>query len=214
MTGVRNLPAALDATVNPPVAETLPVFIFGFPGGRGDKPDNPAVTVGKGTIAGLRRDARKRLNDVHVNGEINPGNSGGPVVDAKGRLVGVAVATVVGKQIGFVIPTVQLNEMFKGSVFGTLVLQARRQGTRVNLDGEAWLFDRAGMVRDPLAIHEQIDDAQKLDLNPDEYIALARLTDPMLKVGSVVLHFAPAGRRQAGGYGPARERPGRAVPGR
>jgi S1-C subfamily serine protease len=134
VTGARNLPEAIDVNHEAAVAETLPVYIFGFPANKiPAKPGNPIITVGKGTIAGLRRDPNNELTDVHINGEINPGNSGGPVVDTKGRLVGIAVATVPGKQIGFVIPAGELNQMFKGRLSMGAVLQIR-QGTRI--DGE------------------------------------------------------------------------------
>jgi predicted Zn finger-like uncharacterized protein len=202
ITGVRNLPPALDTTQDSPVAETLPVYIFGFPGGRKGKPDNPVVTIGKGTIAGLRRDEKNQLNDVHINGDLNPGNSGGPVVDAQGRLVGVSVATVMGKQIGFAIPTTQLNEMFKGSVSHTMLLQARQQGNRVSINGELWLFDRNSKVRENTALNVQIDGGGG-SIDPNEFVALARLTDPMLKLNSVFLHYTPA----QGGSGPANPGP-------
>jgi hypothetical protein len=192
VTGVRNLPPPVEATAEAAVAETEPVFIYGFPGGRNGKAKNPAVTVGKGSVSGLRRDGNNRLNDIHVNGEVNPGNSGGPVVDAKGRLVGVAVATVPGKQIGFVVPAVQLNEMFRGGVLGAFVCQVRQRGTGATLTGELWLFDRAGKVRDRAPLNKQVDDVGKVDLAADEYLAFARLTDPMLKLTAVTLRHAPA----------------------
>jgi S1-C subfamily serine protease len=190
ITGVRNLPAALDATQEPPVSETMPVFILGFPGGRHGKTYNPAVTVSKGSIAGLRRDGKNRLNEVQISGELIPGNSGGPVVDARGRLIGVAVAASLDKPIGFAIPTAQLNEMFRGSIRGTIVCQARQLGNRVDLTGEIWLFDHNSKVRENRSLHEQFDGGGKVD--PNEFVALARLTDPMLKINAVNLHYALA----------------------
>ncbi len=195
ITGVRNLPAALDVTQEAPVAETLPVFIFGFPIGKAHvNPGNPTITIGKGSIAGLRRDDNNELIDVHINGEINPGNSGGPVVDAQGRLIGIAVATVPGKQIGFAVPTAELHQMLKGSVFGALVCQVKQQGVRVDLSGEIWRLDRKSKVRSRDAIHVQLpDDRDKLDIAPNEYLAFARLTDPMHKINGATLHYVLAG---------------------
>ncbi len=191
VTGARNLPAALDAGLNPPVAETQPVFVFGYPRKKDDpESERPVVSMVKGSISGLRRDDNGDLVDVHINGELNPGNSGGPAVDADGRLVGVAVAAVPGKQIGFIVPTASLHRMFKGSVLGAVVCQVRQQGTRISLKGELWRLNRAGGVRDRDPLQIQFDQRGKLDIGADEYLALARLTDPMRKINTAALHYA------------------------
>ena len=190
ITGARNLPAPLDATTDPPVSETLPVYIFGFPGGRKGKPENPLITIVKGTVAGLRFDEKNQLNDVHINGDLNPGNSGGPVVDDTGRLIGVLVAGVRGKQIGFAIPTRQLNEMFQGSLSHAMVLQARQLGAQVNINGEIWFFDHSARIRDSKSLVLQVPANGPVDAS--EFIVMSRLIDPMLKLNGVSLLYAPA----------------------
>jgi S1-C subfamily serine protease len=191
VTGGRNLPAALDAGLNPPVAETQPIFVFGYPRKKDDtETERPAVSMVKGSISGLRRDDNGDLVDVHINGELNPGNSGGPAVDAEGRLVGVAVAAVPGKQIGFIVPTASLHKMFKGSVLGAVVCQVRQQGTRISLRGELWRLNRAGGIRDRDPLQVQFDQRGRLDIGADEYLALVRLTDPMRKINAAALHYA------------------------
>ena len=56
-------------------------------------------------MSSLRNDSDGELSVVQIDGNLNPGNSGGPIVDTKGRLVGVAVATIRdGQGIGLVIP--------------------------------------------------------------------------------------------------------------
>ena len=192
ITGVRNLPAAINSTEGPTVSETLPVYTLGFPGGRGNKAVNPLVTISKGTIAGLRRDEKNRLSDVHINGEVNPGNSGGPIIDAQGRLIGIAVATAPGKQISVAIPTIQLNEMLKGNVMGAVVCRISQISNFINLNGESWMFDHSGNVRDHSVANVQIEEKEKLDIAPDEFIVNARMADPMLKLKSVTLLYAPA----------------------
>jgi S1-C subfamily serine protease len=208
VTGARNLPPTVDTALDPPVAETQPVYVFGFPGG------SRTVVVGRGTISGLRRDATGDLTDVHLNGVVNPGNSGGPVVDAAGRLVGVAVASVRDKQIGFAVPTAELHKMFRGGVLGAVVLQVRQAGRRVDLTGELWRVGRRGQVRGRDTVQVQIPDADPVGVPADEYVALARLTDPLHKLAGVTMHYAPAPkalpRAGADGWGPL---PGaRAVP--
>lgn len=51
VTAARNVPAPLDVTHEAPVHETMPVFIYGFPGG------DRTITVTEGKISQLRQDA-------------------------------------------------------------------------------------------------------------------------------------------------------------
>src|SRR5205823_13549508 len=89
----KDLPKPINLTAKPELVETLPVYIFGFPFGEAlsTSRGHPAVTVGKGSISSVREDDRGEQKIVQIDGDLNPGNSGGPVVDAKGRLIGVAV---------------------------------------------------------------------------------------------------------------------------
>ncbi|MSU79217.1 MAG: hypothetical protein EXS16_14140 [Gemmataceae bacterium] len=196
VTGARNLPQPIDVNLEAAVAETLPIFTFGFPvkDRIPGKPGNPTITTGKGTISGLRRDVNNELTDIHINGELNPGNSGGPVIDGNGRLVGIAVATVPGKQIGFVIPAGELNQMFKGRLSNAIVFQLKQQGTRLDALGETWVHDRKNNVRVRDSLSVRLPDIAKGDppVPVDQFMVMARLSDPMLKVGTVSAYFAVA----------------------
>jgi S1-C subfamily serine protease len=63
----------------------------------------PNVTVIQGRITTLYG-PRERLEGVQFDGQINPGHSGGPVLDAKGRVIGVAVATIEGRSMNLIVP--------------------------------------------------------------------------------------------------------------
>jgi regulation of enolase protein 1 (concanavalin A-like superfamily) len=116
VTGVPDLPAPIDVLQETEPVETMPVYVFGFPfgqtlaAGRG----NPSVVVGKGSVSSVRLDADGQVSVVLIDGALNPGNSGGPVVNAQGRLVGVAVAAIQGANIGFVIPRRELLAVLAG----------------------------------------------------------------------------------------------------
>jgi S1-C subfamily serine protease len=115
---VKNPPPALDLTQTAELVETMPVYILGFPLGEllSTNKANPATTVGRGSVASLRNDEAGELAIVQIDGDMTPGNSGGPVVDAQGRLVGVAAATVRNRGIGFAIPAATLTRSLKGRV--------------------------------------------------------------------------------------------------
>lgn len=75
-------------------------------------------TVSVGTISGLARDitasgggSTERIEGViQTDTAINQGNSGGPLLNLKGEVVGINVATVSGAQnIGFAIPVNQVK---------------------------------------------------------------------------------------------------------
>ncbi|RKH55722.1 serine protease [Corallococcus aberystwythensis] len=86
--------------------ETLGLYAVGFPFGEMLSFDEqlPAATLTRGSVSSLRRSRLGALETIQVDSAFNPGNSGGPVVDVEGRLLGVAVATVRGTNISFVIP--------------------------------------------------------------------------------------------------------------
>jgi len=96
----------------------VPVTVYGFP--FGDKlavqAGNPAISVSKGSISGIRRNDRNEVVAVQIDGALNPGNSGGPVVDAEGHLVGIATATITGAHIGLAVPAEELNRLLDGRV--------------------------------------------------------------------------------------------------
>jgi hypothetical protein len=103
-----HLPNPIRRFSSQTIRETMPLYIFGFPFGQDLQlstaaGQNPAVTVGKGTISSIRV-LSKDSKMYQIQGDLNPGNSGGPVVELDGALVGIAEAKVVGTQIGFVIP--------------------------------------------------------------------------------------------------------------
>ena len=98
--------------------ETMPVFIVGFPFGEAlsTNQGNPNITIGKGSVSSVRKDQNGKLAKVQIDGALNPGNSGGPVVDGQGRLIGIAVQTIQGSNIGLTIPAGALTDVLAGSL--------------------------------------------------------------------------------------------------
>jgi S1-C subfamily serine protease len=180
--GGRNLPAPIDLADEATIGETIPVHIFGFPGGKKD------IFIGKGTVSQLRRNEHNEVIDMQINGQINPGNSGGPVVDAQGKLVGVAVGYVPGKNLGFAVPTAQLNHMFRGVVRSGLVVQVKKRGAASALNGEIWRFDRKNRIMFQVTFDDAINGSVRAD-PPNEFHALAFLNDPMHKISSATILY-------------------------
>ncbi len=96
----------------------MPVFILGFPFGESLAANkaNPNITIGRGSVSSIRKDASGKVSKVQIDGALNPGNSGGPVVDAAGNLVGIAVQTIQGSNIGLTIPAGEVGTMLEGSL--------------------------------------------------------------------------------------------------
>ncbi len=102
--------------------ETMPVYALGFPlGGQiqevvDNRGANPAITVTPMSISSLRRDEANHLARVQLSGAMIGGNSGGPLVDAKGRLVGVAVSRLRNEAVGFAIPPSVIAGFLAGDI--------------------------------------------------------------------------------------------------
>ena len=96
---------ALDLGDAADLFETMPVTAFGYPFGKmlADKGESPSVTVTTGRVTSLRK-SKGELHLVQLDNSLNPGNSGGPVLDEKGRVVGVVQAGIRGSGVNFAIP--------------------------------------------------------------------------------------------------------------
>ncbi len=142
------------------LSETTPVMAFGFPLGEGtrygkEQYPNCSVISGKVTTFHGPRDKR---DGVQFDGQINPGQSGGPVLDESGRVIGVAVATMPGKQMNLAVPVSRLSGFLDapGVAFthGTLAYHQRSQPVRWSIRLEA---PRAGgKVPDDLSVRVTI----------------------------------------------------------
>lgn len=71
-------------------------------------PHSLGMTVVEGNYNGLVDD--RFLDRVHFSGALNSGMSGGPALNARGKVVGVNVATS-GNQIGFLVPVQKLETL-------------------------------------------------------------------------------------------------------
>ncbi len=99
--GVGGLPEPLPVDTSANLTELQKVYIFGFPYG---PTLGKNITVSESSISSLRKEEDGTVYQIQVNGGMNPGNSGGPVVDARGVVIGVSVAIIVGTQINFAVP--------------------------------------------------------------------------------------------------------------
>ena len=100
------LPKPLSPRVSVAPRTMLPVFIIGFPlgGGLAMGRDNPEVSVWKASVTSIRKDQDRRIAAIQLDGGVVPGADGSPVVDAQGRLVGIAKAGIAGSNIGLALP--------------------------------------------------------------------------------------------------------------
>ncbi len=111
----------LDLGKDSDLKELARVVTFGYPFGRATavgRAEYPDVTVLPSRITSLRK-TDGRLATVQFDNQINPGNSGGPVLNADGKIAGVAVATVRGAALNMAIPVGRLAVFLKapGIVF-------------------------------------------------------------------------------------------------
>lgn len=149
---VKDAPKAVDYARPAAPFETMTVYSFGFPFGQDLATGKgfPAITVGKASVSSLRNGSDGELAAIQIDGNLNPGNSGGPVVDAKGRLVGVAVAVFKeGQGIGFLIPAEEVVRTMQGRVGRVRV--SSRKGT----DDKPTVRIEADVI-DPLAVFRSV----------------------------------------------------------
>jgi S1-C subfamily serine protease/regulation of enolase protein 1 (concanavalin A-like superfamily) len=151
--GVKNPPQPIDPFNAPEPTITMPVLIYGFPFGNIDQQldpsirRNPSITVNRGSVSSLKRDQFNQLAHIQIDGSLNPGNSGGPVVDEKGRLVGVSVAGYAGTIIGFAIPCAELTRVLDGRLGALKLGMQGESGGQANMQVEVNLIDPRQRIR-------------------------------------------------------------------
>lgn len=130
------------------LVETMPVTAFGYPFGQmlatGNKA--PAVSINQGKIAALRRKDGD-LEMIQFDADVNPGNSGGPLVDDRGKIVGLVVSGLPGTQINFAIPPRRVQAFLEGPSLVLrdpgLTFRDREKKRRFEID--AYAFDRRSL---------------------------------------------------------------------
>jgi hypothetical protein len=99
--GVKDLPA-LALGSDEGLEEQMDAMAFGFPlveSSSTGREGYPSISVNSGSITALRRQ-EGRLKEIQLDAELNPGNSGGPVLDSRGKVIGVVRSGVVARGLG------------------------------------------------------------------------------------------------------------------
>src|SRR5262249_45282039 len=129
-----------------------------------------------------------------IDGALNPGNSGGPVLDAEGRLVGIATLTLPGTHIGIAVPGMEVNRLLQGRV-GRVRALARTVGANTEVAVEVPLIDPFRRI-ESVPVRYLRSDLSKDMPQPDKQgrwpemqgaSRLALKTDGQLATGSFVI---------------------------
>ncbi len=93
--------------------ELQEVYFFGFPFG---KRLGAGISINRATVASIRKDRTGVVTQVQLAGDMPPGSSGGPVVDAKGRVIGIAGTVIKGTRSSFAVTADLVEQMLDGRI--------------------------------------------------------------------------------------------------
>jgi hypothetical protein len=119
--GTENL-EALELGSDRDLGELTELIACGFPFGQAlARPgEYPAISINAGSVTSLRRDKDGELHRIQLDAALNPGNSGGPVLDRKGKVVGMVVSGIKGSGVNLAIPVSHLQRFLAPEVILTL----------------------------------------------------------------------------------------------
>ncbi len=108
-------------------------------------PEGLEGTFSDGIVSGIRKIGGERL--LQITAPISPGSSGGPVLNANGKVVGVAVATFRGGQnLNFAIPSAYLSTLIASPKAPIPLRQASAIGRRVSVFSQLGGSNTEGVV--------------------------------------------------------------------
>lgn len=141
-----------------------------------------SFTVSAGVVSALGRSLRAqdgRLMDAIIQTDVamNPGNSGGPLVDSRGRVVGINTAVILGAQgIGFAVPVDTARW-----VLGELMQHGRVRRGVLGLSAHVRPLDRR------LALHHGLTQTTGVEIN--EVVPHKPADRAGLQSGDILLSF-------------------------
>ena len=214
----RRLPAAVEfadasvdvavlrvaATGSLPVAELVsaPVKVGQLVVAIGN-PLGLSWTVTAGVVSATGRSlplgpAQQLSELIQTDTPINPGNSGGPLVDGRGRVVGITTAVMpYARGVGFAVPT----STVLGAIARNEEARVKAGPARFGISGMATTVDEAVARRLGLPEPKGVLVIEVQPGSPAEQASLRPL-DVILKLGEAPVTSAEALRRRIGGQTP------------
>ncbi|MBI3821454.1 MAG: trypsin-like peptidase domain-containing protein [Planctomycetes bacterium] len=135
------LPEPLTFEEASKIGQTQKVHIFGFP----NLPQRKSPSVSNTEIVNVKKDGGGALEMIQVGGGMSPGSSGGPVVNADGKVVGVALGVIKEADMHLAVSPEVINRVLIGKIgAGTF------GGTRALPGNKTVIFYQAPVI-DPLS---------------------------------------------------------------
>lgn len=131
-----------------------------------------SVKITRGMLSGkVEMDGR---NLFQIDASINPGNSGGPIIDARGRVIGVASEKVYGQaisNIGFCVPVDILSNFLQQH---SVRLRTDANSAEINQSLATGVVPSVGLIEVKLGAIEHLElvDFSEFDLNSDSGLRL------------------------------------------
>ena len=135
----------IDISDSVKMIETMPVWVFGFPFGSEFSviQSGPEITINQGSLSALRHDDMGKLKNIQIDAPLNPGNSGGPLINDKGKMIGIVNAALGTSRMNFAVPLHFLQELAAGipeksskKDTVTLAVTSKPYGASVFIDGQ------------------------------------------------------------------------------
>jgi len=143
------------------------------------------TTVTAGVISALGRTLRAQTgrvieNVIQTDAALNPGNSGGPLVDSRGRVIGINTAIIAGSQ-GICFSTPINTAKWVAS---QLIHEGRVRRSYLGVSGQTITLDRRLIVRYRIKSHTAV---LVTEVQPDSAAANARIKpgDIIIQLGNI-----------------------------
>ena len=140
--------------------QTMPLYVVGFTFGekKSGAPENQETSIETAAISGFHKNEDGSLKFIRLDANVTLGNMGAPVIDEKGKFIGMFWGGLSGTKIAEVLPASFIEKIFGGYVENLKAGRLFKENDIFKVEIQARIFDPFNTIKDVSVVAVPISD--------------------------------------------------------